>query len=157
MSTSQWLLTFHITGAFLFLGGSVLAGVLAILALQNDRPSEIAAHLRLISAVVIPIGVGSVLVLGFGLALAHENGRSFGAFWIWASIVLWLVANALGGIGGKRQKAVRVLAERLAAGDDAPSDELKALLRDPVGNALSWGSGLAAFLVLVLMIWKPGS
>jgi len=157
MSTSQWLLTFHITGAFLFLGGSVLAGVLAVLALRNDRPSDIAAHLRLIRAVVIPIGIGSLLVLAFGLALVHEQDLSFGAFWIWASIVLWLAASALGGIGGKRQQATRELAEQLAAGDDAPSDELRALLRDPVGNALSWGSGLAAFLVLVLMLWKPGA
>jgi uncharacterized membrane protein len=157
MSTSQWLLTFHITGAFIFLGGSILAGVLAVLTLRNDRPSDVAAHLRLIRAVVIPIGIGSILVLGFGLALVHEQHRSWGAFWIWGSLALWLVANALGGIGGKRQKAAGELAERLAAGANTPNDELKALLRDPVSNALSWGSGLAAFLVLVLMLWKPGA
>jgi hypothetical protein len=34
--------------------------------------------------------------------------------------------------------------------------ELRALVRDPVGNALSYGSGLTLLLILILMIWKPG-
>ena len=34
--------------------------------------------------------------------------------------------------------------------------ELRALVRDPVGNALAYGSGLTFVLILVLMIWKPG-
>jgi uncharacterized membrane protein len=157
MSTSAWLLTFHITGAFLFLGGSVLVGVLMLLSLRQDRPSDVASHLRLIRASVIPVGAGALLVLIFGLALVHDEHLSYGAFWIWAAIALWLVANALGGIGGRRQKAARVLAEQLAAGDDTPNEELRSLLRDPVNNALSWASGVAALLVLVLMIWKPGS
>jgi len=29
-------------------------------------------------------------------------------------------------------------------------------VRDPVGNALSYTSGLVLVLILILMIWKPG-
>ncbi len=67
-----------------------------------------------------------------------------------------MVANALGGIGGRRQERARELAERLAGEGDAPSAELSALLRDPVANALDYGAGLATIVILVLMIWRPG-
>ena len=55
--------------------------------------------------------------------------------------MLWVVANALGGIGGRHQERARELAERLAAEGDATTDELRALLRDPKGNAMSWLAG----------------
>jgi hypothetical protein len=40
----DWLLLVHISGAFLFLSGSVVAGVLALAAMQRERPSEVAPH-----------------------------------------------------------------------------------------------------------------
>ena len=39
----------------------------------------------------------------------------------------------------------------------ATNDELKAILNDPKGNAMSWLAGVATILILVLMIWRPGS
>jgi hypothetical protein len=77
VTTVQWLLMFHITGAFFLVGGSVAAGVL--------------------------------------------------------------------------------IAERLAAAGDTRDNELRAILRDPRGNAMSWLAGLATLLLLVDMIWKPGA
>jgi hypothetical protein len=35
------------------------------------------------------------------------------------------------------------------------TDELRALLRDRRGNALSWLAGAATIAILVLMIWRP--
>jgi len=154
---AQWLLAFHVTGAFLLLGGGIAAGILNALAWRAERPSEIALLLRLIRRTVPLIGVGAVLTLVLGLWLVHRDGFSFGAFWIWAAIVLWVIGNALGGRGGRLQAKTREEAERCAASGDVSTDRLRALIRDPVGNALSWGSGLAMLLVLVLMIWKPGS
>lgn len=147
----------HMTGAFFFVSGSVTAGVLNVLAVRAERPSETALLLRLIKPTVIVIGVGVVTTLVFGIWLWHEQGFAIGTFWIWASLVLWLIANALGGIGGKHQARTRKLAEQLAAAGDTMTDELRALLRDPRGNALSWLAGLATLGILVLMIWKPGS
>jgi uncharacterized membrane protein len=157
MGKYEWLLFLHVTGAFLFLGAAVVAGILNITALRRERPSEIAVLLRLAGRGVAAMGIGFFLLLIFGLWLVHVAGYSFGAGWVIASLVLFALSNALGGVGGNRDKATRLLAEQLAAADDRPSAELRARLRDPVSLALSYGSGLAALVVLVLMIWKPGA
>jgi hypothetical protein len=73
-----------------------------------------------------------------------------------SAIVLWFVASALGGNGGRRDRQARELAERLAAEGDQPSSELRGMLRDPITLAMSWGSGVAVIAILALMIWKPG-
>lgn len=157
MSTVDWLLALHISAAFFFVGGSVAAGILNALAIRAEKPSESAYLLRLVRVTlpVIFVGVGGTLV--FGLWLWHELHFSFGAFWIWASLVLWVAASALGGIGGAHQERARKLAERLAAAGDATTDELRALLRDRKGNAISYLAGVTTLAILVLMIWKPGS
>lgn len=155
MTTVDWLMMLHVTSAFLFVGGSVAAGILNVLAIRAERPSEAAALLRLIRRTLPPIFVGVGGTLVFGLWLWHEEHFSFGAAWIWISLALWVVANALGGIGGRHQERSRELAERLAAEGDAPSDELRALLRDPTGTAISYAAGLATLAILAMMIWKP--
>ena len=147
----------HVTGAFFLVSGSVTAGVLNVLAGRAERPSETALLLRLIKVAVIAIGIGAASTLIFGIWLWHEQGLGIGTFWIWASLVLWVIANALGAIGGKHQERSRKLAEQLAAAGDTMTDELRTLLRDPRGNALSWLAGAAILAILVLMIWKPGS
>jgi uncharacterized membrane protein len=146
---------FHITGAFFLVGGSVAAGVLNVLALRAQRPSDTALLLRLIRSTVIVIGVGSISALVFGIWLWNEQGFGIGTFWIWASLVLWVISNALGGVGGRQQEHTRKLAEQLAAAGDTMTDELRALARDPRSNALSWLAGAATLAILVLMIWKP--
>ena len=155
MTLTQWLLMFHVTSAFLFVGGAVAAGILNILAIRAARPSEAATLLRLIRMTLPPIFVGVAGTLVFGIWLWHSAGFSLGASWIRISLVLWAVANALGGIGGRHQERSRELAERLAGEGDAPSDELRALLRDPTGTAISYAAGLATLAILALMIWKP--
>ena len=157
MSTSQWLLMFHITAAFLLVGASVSAGILNALAIRAERPSESAYLLRLVRITLPFIYVGVLGTLVFGLWLWHQLHFSFGAFWIWASLVLWVATNALGGLGGRHQEHAREVAERLAGAGDASTDELRAILRDPKGNAMSWLAGAATLGILVLMIWKPGS
>ena len=147
----------HVTGAFLFVGGSVAAGVLNVLANRAERPSDAALLLRLIAPLVIVIGIGSLSSLVLGIWLWHDLGYSIGAFWIWASLVLWAIANALGGMGGKHQRRARELAEERASASDTPTDEVRALLRDSRANAISWLAGAATLGILVLMIWKPGS
>ena len=157
VTTAQWLLMLHVTAAFFFVAGSVAAGILNVMSIRADRPSETAYLLRLIRFTLPVIGIGSLGTLALGIWLWHERGYALGAAWIWISIVLWVVANAFGGRGGRHQERSRELAERLAASGDASTDELRALLRDPKGNALSWLAGVATVLILVLMIWKPGS
>jgi uncharacterized membrane protein len=157
LSTVEWLLALHITAAFFFVGGSVAAGILNTLAIRAAKPSETAFLLRLVRRTLPVVGLGVAGTLIFGIWLWHELHFSFGAGWIWASLVLWVVANALGGIGGRHQEHARKLAEQLAAAGDATSEELRTLLHDRKGNAVSWLAGLATLGILVLMIWKPGS
>jgi uncharacterized membrane protein len=156
VSGYHWLLTLHVTGAFLLLAGSTMAGLLQLLALRTDRPSEIAQLLRLVRVALPLVTLGAVLTLVLGLWLVHHAGYSYGTFWVWGAIVLWLLANGLGKVGGEKQKSARLLAERLAGEGDTATPELHSLLHDRKANAMSWAAGLALYGVLALMIWKPG-
>jgi uncharacterized membrane protein len=157
MTLTQWLLALHVSGAFLFLGGSVLAVVLRVLAQRSERPSEVALFLGLTRVAVGAIGAGVAITLVLGLWLVHHDGYSYGRFWIVASLVLWVAANATGGIAGRQEKETRLLAERLAAAGDTPNIELRTRLTDPVNLALTSLSGASVLAILALMIWKPGS
>ena len=157
MTKYDWLLFLHMTGAFLFLGAAVVAIVLNVAALRRNRPSEIALLLRLIAQTTVGFIVGLLLLLVFGLWLVHEAGYGYGDGWIVAALVLFVLSNVLGAVGGERAKPARDLAERLAAEGDQPSAELTARLRDPIALALDYGAALLGFAVLVLMIWKPGA
>jgi uncharacterized membrane protein len=157
VSRYQWLLFFHVTGAFLLLGGGVIAATLNLAALRRERPSEILLLFSLIRVAVAPIMVGALLALVFGLWLVHEAGFGYGDTWVVLALVLFVVGNALGGIGGRRDERTARFARELAASGDAPSAELRARVRDPVSLTLSYGSGLVFVALLAIMIWKPGS
>ena len=108
--------------------------------------------------VAVPlISAGLLLTLVFGLWLVHDVGYGYGDTWIVAALILWVLASALGGIDGRYQRKTGELAQRLAAEGDVATDELRSRLRDPRALAISYGSGLMAFAVLGLMIWKPGA
>jgi len=159
MSTYDWLLFLHITGAFVLVGGIVVAGAFNIAAQLRQRPSEIALLLGLTRFAVIAIGIGAVTTLVFGLWLVSETpwGYGYGQAWVITAIVLWIVGNAMGGQGGNREKATRELAARLASEGDAPSAELRARLRDPLTLFLSYGSALVIVAMVAIMVWKPGA
>ena len=157
MDRYHWLLFLHVTGAFLVLGGAVFAAILNFFAMRRDRPSEVVVLYGLIRYAAAAIGVGMFVTLGLGLWLVEHVDYSWGDAWIVLALILWAVAGALGGQGGKRERETRELAARLAAEGDAPNAELRARMRDPVTLALSWGSGVAVLAILALMIWKPGA
>ena len=157
MSTYQWLLVFHVTGAFLVLGGGAIAAALNLSALGRERPSEIVLLYGLIRIAVVAISVGTALAFVFGLWLVHEAGYGYFDGWVISAFVLLIVANALGGAGGKRDQATAKLARELVASGDAPSQELRDRVRDPISLALSYGSGLVLIAILAIMVWKPGA
>jgi uncharacterized membrane protein len=159
LSRYDWLLFFHVTGAFLILGGGVVAGTLNFAALRRDRrPSEVLLLFGLIRRIAVPaIGIGTLLLFVFGLWLVHEAGYGYGDGWIVAAILLLILANAIGGYAGSRDRRTAEYAEQLVAQGDAPSGELQARLRDPISLAGSYGSGLILVALLAIMIWKPGA
>jgi uncharacterized membrane protein len=149
------LLFLHLLGAFCFFAGAAVAGTLQLAAIRRERPSEILALLRLTRAGVALVGVGALLTLVFGIALAEHLGYGMSPTWIQAALGLWVASMALGGWGGRTARHARNLAERLAGEGDAPSEELRALVgaRGPLWA--SYASSLLLVAVVALMVWKP--
>ena len=157
MTEVQWLIGFHVVGAFLFVSGAVAVGALHTLATRHEKPSEVAFFLGLTRPAVAVVGVGALLTLGLGAWLVDHKGWDWSDGWISAALLLWVASVVLGAVGGRSARHTRYLAERLAAEGDGPSDELRSALSSPLTQALNYGSFLAVVAVLALMIWKPGS
>ena len=157
MTEVQWLIGFHVLGAFLFVSGAAAVGALHALATRREKPSEVAYLLGLTRPAVAVVGAGGLMTLGLGAWLVDYEGWDWGDGWISAALLLWIASIALGGIGGRSARHTRYLAERLAAEGDRPSEELRRQLADPVAQALNYASFLAVVAVLALMIWKPGA
>jgi hypothetical protein len=49
--------------------------------------------------------LGGLLALVFGLLLVHEAGYGYGETWIVLALVLFVLGNALGGVGGDETSA----------------------------------------------------
>jgi uncharacterized membrane protein len=153
--SDQWLLLAHLASAFVFVSGAVVAGVLQLAAMRRERPSEIALLLGLTRVGVVLVTIGALATLGFGVALAHELDLDLGATWLQGAFVLWVASMALGGVGGRRARHARELAERLAVERDEPSAELRAAVSDRLSLGLSLLSFAAVLAILVLMVWRP--
>jgi uncharacterized membrane protein len=155
VTAANWLLLFHLLGAFAFFAGASLGLMLLLGATRRERPSEVLALLRLSPAAVALDGIGGLMTLGFGFALASNLGLGFSQAWLQAALALWLVKGAVGGIGNRNGRRTRELAERLAADGDRPSEELRALVR---ARPALWGGYLGILLlvaIVVLMVWRP--
>jgi uncharacterized membrane protein len=150
------LLFLHLFSAFVFVAGTVAAGILQLTALGRERPSEIALLLRTARTAVAFTSAGALGTLVFGLALVGHLDIGFGTGWVSAAIALWVVAMGLGGAGGRSARHARYLAERLAREGDQPSDELRALVAHRPSLLLSYAGTAAIVAILVLMVWQPG-
>ncbi len=150
----HWALFVHLIGAFLFVGGLTVAAVCFEAARRRTEPGEIAILLGLSRWGVVLVGIGGVVVLAGGLWLAGVV-HAYGDAWLDAAIALFVVAVALGGIGGQRPKQARLLATKLAAegGDTAG---LRRLLDDRTALALNYLGAVLVLAILVLMVWRPG-
>ena len=155
MAVTHVLLFFHLLGAIGFFAGAAVVGTLQLAAIRRERPSEIHALLRLAPVGAALVGVGALMTLGFGIALAEHEGLGFSPAWIQAALGLWVAAMAVGGFGGRTARHARHLAARLAAEGDAPSEELRALVAAPLPLAASYASGLMLLAILARMVWQP--
>lgn len=155
MTAYHWLLFFHLVGAFCFFMGAAVAGTLQLGALRRERPSEILTLLRLTRVGVLLVGIGALLTLGFGMALAEHVGYGFAPAWIQAALGLWLASVVVGGIGGRTARQARYRAEELAAAGDLPDEGLRALVAHRPSLILSYVSSVLLVAILVLMVWRP--
>lgn len=147
-------LFFHLLGAFLFVSGTVLAGVAFEAARRRAAPAEIALLLGLARFAVILVALGGFLVGVFGLWLVHLGHFGYGSGWVSAAIALFIVVLALGGYGGQKPKQARLLATQLAAKNAPANDELRGLLDDTPSLVANYGALVLVVVILVLMVFK---
>lgn len=159
MSRYDWLLGLHVLSAFAMVAGLVFFAILLLALWRIDSTRRAATLFAIGKPAVVLVGVGSVLVLVFGIALALDvDGYHLWDGWILGSIVLWAIAVGLGMRGGKHSAKAHDLAAALVArGDESPNAELRALIRDRSTLLMHAVAGIALLATLVLMIYKPGA
>jgi len=135
----DWLLFFHMLSAFLLVAAlTALWGL--VLATRGPSPAlapEEAARLGRLGGPLVGVGMVGTLIFGIWLALNAERIDIFD-FWVIAALVLWALGGWAGGEAGK------------------------VFERDPVagrqrGIRLQALNTAAIFVILILMIWKPGA
>jgi uncharacterized membrane protein len=155
-TTTEWALFFHIVGAFLFVGGAIVAAAGFEAARRRSRPDEVALLLGLTRVGVVLVALGAMLVLAFGLWLVGIGPWSLGTAWVDAALVLFAVAVVLGWVGGQRPKQARRLAVSLAREGREEDAELRALLDDRFARTANYATALVVLAIVVLMVFKPG-
>lgn len=150
-------LFFHLLGAFALVAGTVLAGAAFEAARRRETPAEIALLLGLIRVGVILVGLGTLLVLAFGLWLVRLGQWGYGTGWVAAALILLALTVVFGAAGGQRPKRARKLAVQLREDRSTSTPELQALLDDRTALALNYLSALLLLAIIVLMVFKPGS
>lgn len=153
-TTYKLALVGHLLGALLFFAGIVLAGFAFELARRRERPAEIALLLSMTRFGVLLVAVGGVIVAGFGLWMVHLGDWGYGSGWVDWGIGLYVLALALGGLGGRRPRQARKLATRLADQGAPATDELRRLLDDRASLAANYGSLAIVLGIVALMVFK---
>jgi uncharacterized membrane protein len=158
VSRYEWLLFFHVAGAFAVVAGLVLLTVAVLAASRRERPSEIALMLGLARLNGVLFGLGGFVILIFGLWLVFDlDSYDITDGWVLAGLGFWFLASFAGTRADQAYVRTRRRAVELAAEGDAPSSELAAGLRSTRAFTLL-GLTLAAVLgALVVMIFKPGA
>jgi uncharacterized membrane protein len=137
MDLYDWLLFLHVLSAFLVVGALTALWAL-ILGTRGEAslfdPRSAMTYGRTAG---ILVGIGMIGTLVFGIWLAIDRYQIWDG-WILASLVLWAIGGWAGGKAGQEFE------------------------RDPVagraaGIRFQTINSVAALIILVLMIWKPGA
>ena len=142
MDWYDWLLSFHVLSAFLFVGAVAVYWALVV----GTRPAAptltqaAAAVIARPTAVAVAVGAVGTLVFGIWLAIDSDAYQVWDG-WILASLVGWGIAGALG------ERAGRAFTKAM---DGSLEDRRRGLV-------LHTGSSVVLLVVLILMIFKPGA
>ena len=159
----RWITFLHVVGAFLFVAGHGVSIAVAFRMRQERDPSRLLAYLDLSAWSIGAATIGMLALLVAGIAGGIVGG-SFGALWIWLSLVLFIgIGVVMTPLGGTHFAVIRrALGQRtrgMKPGDadpvPLPMDEVVALMdsRRPELLALVGGGGF--LVILYLMIFKP--
>lgn len=156
MSTYDWLLFLHVLAAFGLITTSLAVHVLYLTARTRETPGEAGRLLLVVKRVAPIIGPIGLLTLAFGIWLVVEVGYSWSGAWIVASLILFVIGMVGGPLLGKAIAPAGMLAGRLAAQGNQPTDEVRRALSTPRIAILGLLTGIAPYAILVLMVFKPG-
>ena len=137
MSLYDVLLFLHVFGAFSLVAGTTAMAPFALGLGSAALERADSARIAVIGAVMS--GLGAVLTIGIGLWLVGNVGYQLLRLWILGALVLWAVA-------GYANAKVSAAARGVQTGKAEPGDVRRFWYADI----------LAAALILVLMVWKPG-
>ena len=139
MTGTDWLLSLHVLSA-VFLGAAMTGFWALVFAMRSAAGSisqDTGARLGMPLTVAVTVGSLGALVFGVWLAIVDDHYQVWDV-WIIAAIVLWAAATGLGQRAGTA----------FATGE--PADRSRGILLHGASSAL-------VVLILILMIWKPGS
>jgi len=142
-------LFFHLLGALLLFSGAAVAGAASEAARRRRDVREIAVVLGVARLGAALLGIGGVLVLAFGFWLVHLTDASFDQAWLQAALALFVAAGLVGGLGGRRPRHARELAQ-----GGGRLDDVLRLLDDPWSRLANYASAALVVAILALMIWQ---
>ena len=139
MDLYDWLLFLHVLGAFLAVGALTALWAL-ILSSRGAAPIVSPdSAMRFGRSAGILVGVGMVGALVFGIWLAIDvDGYQLWDGWILASLAIWAISGWAGGQSGK------------AFASDAGGGRQAGIRYQAINS-------VGLFVILLLMIWKPGA
>jgi uncharacterized membrane protein len=155
--TNFWLFI-HFVGLVLLAAGVGAANLSGIQLGKTDSPRMLAMwsgiNIRAERFLILP---GALVLIVAGTILVHEEGRSYGAAWISAAYVLWVVAVFLGGVvlGRHAHRINHLAGEEVAAGAETSTTAM-ALARSPKGPAVGMTLNVIILVFIGLMVFKPG-
>ena len=141
----DFLLFVHVLSAFLLIAAMTSFWAITV-ATRPERPLVRApAAQALARPAGILVGLGALGTLVFGVWLAiYVDGYELWDAWILGSIVLWAVSTAAGSRAGTFYTR--------AGEEEADARDLRRR-----GHFLQLTSSVAALVILILMIFKPGA
>jgi uncharacterized membrane protein len=159
VSFDDWALAFHVLSAFAYIAGIVLFWALIVAVRKIDTPGETLRMEPVVKVGNAAVGIGAIGTIVIGIFLAFSVG-SYAIWdgWIIAALVLWAISGALGQrTGVAYMQGMNKAKELDSAGQKGSSADLLALNRTTNGVLLHALVSLAALLLLLDMIFKPGA
>lgn len=160
---SPWIIFLHVLGAFMFVAGHGVSMFVVFQVRKERDRGRLAALLDLSAWSLGVAGIGMVVVLLTGILAGIVLG-SWGRWWIWISLALFLVIGiAMTPIGGTYLRNLRLaIGQRprnAKPGDPDPvpvSDEELAAMQASRRPELLLLLGAGGFVtILVLMMFRP--
>ena len=159
MSFDGWLLALHVLSAFAYIAGVVLFWILIVAVRKTDSPGGTIRMEPIVKVGNAAVGIWAVgtIVLGIWLAFKLDSYAIWDG-WIIAALVLWAVSGALGQrTGAAYMQGMNKAKELDSAGEAGSNAELLGLNRTSTGVVLHTLVSVAALLLLLDMIFKPGA